>query len=284
MELEKSYLKYANGKLDKDSFKDNIIEYAYKEVQKDRYIEAGDFIVTFIPKVDNIIDNFNIDLASFHHYINKHIKWLMFSFCKQYTKNKEKNEAIYYNQINEYDSMNTVSESIGEYKISSNAIKLLNIINGKIIKKSVKKRLLIFLLKNSRSLNIDQINVFAPIIDISPEWLFLKKEELCSLCNKRIKNREYLKQRYVRLFLEITKEQDKLNKIEFFSNKQYILESIEKKQIRKNQLEELIKNRHCGPKNEEIAKILSIPKGTVDSSLYYLKKDLESLLPDSNMH
>ena len=61
--------------------------------------------------------------------------------------------------------------------------------------------------------------------------------------------------------------------------KDLLFEKMLEKQKRKESLNKKLMKRNCGPKNEEIAQILDIPKGTVDSSLFYLKKALESLLP-----
>lgn len=166
-----------------------------------------------------------------------------------------------------------------QYKISDQASKILSITGGKITKDSSKKRLEIFTLKNSRILNYEQIKILAPLFDRSPEWLFETKEKLDELCIKRVKNREYLKERFNRLFLEITREQKKLSIMEDGYEKDLLFEKMLEKQKRKENLIIKLKKRNCGPKNEEIAHILDIPKGTVDSSLFYLKKALESLLP-----
>lgn len=279
MNIEKKFNMYKNGKCNKDDFRGSVIEYAYEAVEKDRYIEAGDFIVDFIPRVDSIIDKYNAKLAGFPHYLNRHIKWLMFSFSRAYVKEKEKSEAYQFHNVAEFRDKICLMEEDVQYKISDHASKILSITGGKITKDSSKKRLEIFTLKNSRILNYEQIKILAPLFDRTPEWLFETKEKLNELCTKRVQNRKYLQERFNRLFLQITKEQKKLTIMDDGYDKDLLFEKILEKQKRKDNIYEKLKKRNCGPKNEEIAQILDIPKGTVDSSLFYLKKALKSLLP-----
>lgn len=279
MNLESSYEMFVNGLNKKESLKEDVLSYAYKQVSRDKYIEAGDFILDFIPRVDTIIENYNPLLASFKHYINRHIKWLMFSFSREYVKKKEKSDAYQYHYIAEFKNSLSLAEEKTEYKISDKAIKLLSIENGSITKESSRKRLEIFTLKNSRTLTSDQISILAPLLGRSTDWLYKVKEELDKNCISRIENRDYLQQRFNRLFIEITKDQKKLTNMEDSNEKDILFEKMMDKQKRKTSLSQKLKTRNCGPKNEEIAKILGIPKGTVDSSLFYMKKSLLTLLP-----
>lgn len=280
MELEQSYELFEQGLIEKESFKESILAYAYNQAGRDKYIEPGDFILDFIPKVDSIIKNYNPILASFKHYINKHIKWLMFSFNKQYAKNKEKSDAYQYHYIAEFKDNLCLSEESVEYKISDVAKNLLSIENGEITKNSLRKRLEIFTLKNSRNLTSQQIDILAPLIGRTSEWLFSVKEQLDKNCYERIENREYLQLRHNRLFIEITRDQKKLTEMDEGYEKDLLFSKMQDKQRRKHELNIKLTKRNCGPKNEEIALMLDIPKGTVDSSLFYIKKTLLTLLPE----
>lgn len=279
MNLEKYYENYVNKIFNLSELNEQVIEYVYNYVKKDKYIEPGDFILDFIPRSESIIIKYNNELASFQHYINKHIKWLMFSFSKLYIKEKEKSEAFNYHNIAEFKDNLYLKEESVDYKISEEALILLAIKNGKISKESSKKRLEIFTLKNSRTLTNDQIQILAPLLDRTTDWIYNKKEILENLCTKRIENRNYLKERYNRLFIEITKDQNKLLTMPEGYEKRITTEKLREKQRKKEDLIIKLKKRNCGPKNEEIARLLKIPKGTVDSSLFYMKKTLESLLP-----
>ena len=70
MNLENSYEGFVKGFRNREDLRDDVLGYAYKQVNRDKYIEAGDFILDFIPKVDSIIENYKPALASFKHYIN----------------------------------------------------------------------------------------------------------------------------------------------------------------------------------------------------------------------
>lgn len=283
MNLKNVFENYKSGVTEYTELKEKVLEYAYVQVNKDKYIEAGDFILRFIPKVDSIIERYNSDFASFKHYINSHIKWLMFSFSKEYKSFKEKSDAFTIHNAATYRDQLSLADEIPEYKISPRAKQLLSIKDGTIIKKSSRKRLEIFTLKNIRNLDKEQIEIIAPLINRSVTWLYTQKEYLTSLCEKRISNRDYLQSRYNRLFIEITKDQQKLLDMSSGYEKQLLYKTLCDKQRRKRDLLTKLKNRNCGPKNEEIATLLDIPKGTVDSSLYYMKKSLSTLLKEDNI-
>lgn len=283
MVLEKVYESYLSGDLKYRELKEKVLEYAYKQVERDRYIEAGDFILRFIPKVDGVLERYNSDFASFKHYINSHIKWLMFSFSKEYKSYKEKSDAYSIHNTATYKDHLSLADERPEYKISPRAKQLLSIKDGSIYKKSSRKRLEIFTLKNIRNIEKEQIEIIAPLINRSVTWLFKQKEYLGQLCEKRISNRNYLQSRYNRLFIEITKDQQKLLEMGDSYEKELLYNNLCDKQRRKRELLEKLKHRNCGPKNDEIAKLLNIPKGTVDSSLYYMKKSLSTLLKEDNI-
>lgn len=280
MNLDERYKMFVNGQCNEDILREDVLSYAYKQVTRDKYIEAGDFILEFIPKVNNILTNYKPELASFKHYINKHIKWLMYSFSKDYIQKKEKREAYQYHYIAEFKNMITLSEENTQYKITQNAKDLLSIKDGCILKESCRKRLEIFTLKNSRNLTPEQISILVPLLKRTQEWFYNIKEDLDSKCIDRIANRDYLQQRYNRLFIEITRDQGKLLNMDNGEEKEILYNKMREKQKRKNSINEKLKSRNCGPKNEEIAKLLGIPKGTVDSSLFYMKKTLLTLLPE----
>lgn len=283
MVLEKVYEDYVSGDLKYKELKERVLEYAYQQVEKDRYIEAGDFILRFIPKLDSVLERYNSEYASFKYYINSHIKWLMFSFSKEYKSFKEKSDAYTIHNAATYRDQLSLTEERPEYHISPRAKQLLAIKDGIIYKKSSRKRLEIFTLKNIRNIEKEQIEIIAPLINRSVSWLFNQKEYLSQLCEKRISNRDYLQSRYNRLFIEITKDQQKLLEMNSGYEKELLYKTLCDKQRRKRELLEKLKHRNCGPKNEEIAKLLNIPKGTVDSSLYYMKKSLSTLLKEDNI-
>lgn len=278
MNIGESYKLYKNGQISREYLKDEVLCYAYMQVSRDKYIEAGDYILDFLPKVDSIIDNYKPNLASFTHYVNKHIKWFMFSFKRKLNKNRENSSAYQYQYVAEYRETFSLTEQTTEYNITENAKNILLVEDGTITKEAYRRRLEIFMLKNSRTITPTQIEILAPLIGKSTERIYQLKEKLDDKCTKRIENREYLQQRHNRLFIDITRDQKKLVKMEDGYEKEKIFKKMREKQKRKNKINDKLKRRNCGPKNSEIAQILGIPKGTVDSSIFYIKKELESLL------
>lgn len=277
MNIDEQYNLYKKNLIDGGELRTYILEYSYKLVSKDKFIEAGDFIMEMIPKVDQIISEYNPELSAFKNYLNRHIKWLSLQCTKKYIKEKDKRDAYQYHHNAQYKENLVLKESIPEYSISKEMKKFLKLKEGVISNESMKRRVTILALKNSRLLTDDIINNLSGILGVSSKWLTDKKEELNSICQERLKNREYLMIRCNRLFIDITKDQDKLNKELDKNKKKEILFKLEEKKNRLHKLQETLTKRSYGPRNEEIAKLLKIPKGTVDSSLFYIKKMLKTM-------
>lgn len=276
MNLEESYNYYQEGLVSFKELKREVLEYSYSIASRDKYIEAGDFILIMIPKVEQIIMEFNPQLSKFINYLNRHIKWLILQCNKEYIKKRDKTEAFHYHEVAKYKENLVCKESTPVYRVTTDMESFLKLKKGEITSNSMRRRILILSLKNSRLLSDDLIEELSKLLGCTREWLIEKKEYLNRLGESRLKNREYLQERCNRLFIDITKDQEKILKCHTLEEKQEILLKLEEKRERLHRLQETLTNRSYGPKNEDIAKLLDIPKGTVDSSLFYIKKKLES--------
>lgn len=280
MDLNRIYKNFLTGKCSRDFLKNTLLQHAYKVVGWDKYIDPANFIIEYIPLIDSIIDNYKMEQCQFSHYITKRINWLKLDINKINIKKKEK-ENTYLSDINSYYEVEMISNELKpEYKITPEAVKYLKIVNGRISKKTTKRRFLIFVFKSSRLLTYDLVKLVSRLTGEPEEWIFQIKETLNSLSQRRIKRREYLELRKNRLFMEIKRGQIELNKVEDNRLKEELIDKINEKKARKKEIQKILDNRSYGPKNEEIARVLGIPKGTVDSSLFYMKKDLNALFPE----
>ncbi len=277
MKLESELESFKNGSCTREKLNQTILEFAYIMVKNHRYIEAGDFILEFMPHVNTIIDEYNETLCCFTTYINKHIQWNLLSIQKKYIKKKALDNAFMYHYKTEYENHLYTSENTPAYMPQeSNIHKLVNYCQ-KLDSSSFKKRLEIFTLKNARWLKPEHLEDLAPLTGKSIDELRQNIAKLEVGCEKSIKNREYLQLRFNRLFMSLTMDQNKLRYLNSGEEKQILQHQINLKYRRKNDIYEKLKKRKCAPKNSEIAQILNIPKGTVDSSLFYIRKQLESL-------
>lgn len=279
MDIEKDFKLFKEELFTFKELREKVLEYTYAVASKDKNVEAGDFIMELLPKVEQIINEFNPDLSSFKNYLNRHVKWLSLQCTKKYLKEKDKNDAFMYHHNANFKDNIVMQESKPKYHISKEMQKFLNLNSGVIQSESMRKRVTILALKNSRLLTDPIIDNLSSILGVEKKWLEGKKDQLNEKCQERIKNRDYLEIRCNRLFIDITKDQDKLNKELDINKKQEILIKLEEKKTRLHKLQETLSKRSYGPKNDEIAKVLNIPKGTVDSSLFYIKKKLSSLSP-----
>lgn len=277
MKINNLYKGYKDKDVSFEKLRDSIIEYAYVKVSWDKNIEAGDFLVLFIPITEDIIKNYNPQLCEFSHYINRRIDWLKIQLKTEHIKKTEKQLA--YQGVNHMECIEKleVKESTPLYRVTDRAKIFLKIVNGEINKKSTKKKFLIFVLKCSRLLDENLITSICNLYGEPKSWLYNYKDQLDKMGEERIKNREYLVHRNNRLFMEINRDEQRLIDMDDGPEKERVYKKLIEKRSRKIDIQDTLNRRSYGPKNDEIAKVLNIPKGTVDSSLFYMKKELTSL-------
>jgi hypothetical protein len=274
MNIQNYYDDFKNGRISQDKLKEKILEFSYNQMIKHPNIEAGEFILEMIPNVKKIITEYNEDKSTFYTYICHHIKWLSLQCAKKYLKERDKVEAYLYHHDTIYEDSMGVMDNEEEYFLLEKNINSLSLKETLKNDSTLKKRLTILVFKNSRLLNDRMITIASEVLGVKEEWIANIKHELDIICLKRLRARNYLEQRINRLLLDITKSQIILTNTQGLLEKQKLVLNIEGKMERLHRLQIILKKRNYGPKNEEISRVLNIPKGTIDSSLYYIKKNI----------
>jgi len=140
---------------------------------------------------------------------------------------------------------------------------------------SVRKRLLFLLLKCAWEVDDELINKCSLLLGIPSHYLF----NLIELARRRTESAQLQQEQinvklhslWIRLrVLELRRETCLLK-----SEKDYIQHSLERARTRYLRLLERRKTKRSVVSNECIAEILGVPKGSVDSGLYYLRKSIE---------
>ena len=313
MDVKSYFESYSNGGITKGRLKEILMLWAYKQVNSFALInedEKQELILSFYCKIDSYLENYNPEKKNFESYLSMNLQYSLLSLRSQ---NRRKNiqsviatcgdyhleklsygialaESCYekssyttceenYNTIENYYSSSY--PNLDEKLLSRESIcQIKNEIQKYPISEIKRRHLLVQFLKQTNRLSPQQIETYCEIFDFNKEEIFhyiYKLQQLTSPKKER-KNRylEIMNNHFTALqilrYKHYNCEDNLVRKI--LSEKMVVLEERLKKAT--------IRYHRCtvDPTNNELANVLSMPKGTVDSifvthpynSLHFLKE------------
>lgn len=261
MNLDLSYENYRKGELSLQELTELIQIYTYNSVKLTANIDPAEFLIEFIPSIPRIILTYSPYRCGFYHYINKRIKWMKLRYYQESaaTAARESGCMEYVRQQWQDSCENDNSPSFTE-EVNENSLRLQE------------KRVLIAALKNCRNLTPSMISRLASFTGYSESQISHQIKLLMDQCDKKMDMREKLELRRNKLWFKLTELHEAILECSSPGQKELLSQKtvLVKKRLRAVQKE--LTEKHFGPKNQDIADVLNIPKGTVDSSLYYFKK------------
>ncbi len=258
--------------------------------------EFSDFITEFYQRIPNIIRTFRYYGIPFEHYLRRCIKLWGLAFYKRRSRNMVRDASLElenaplfrYGQIdyahdNRYNGYKTGS---GAWQLRENRIDMAGVL-GEIIGEppgggaSVRltgyqrNRILVIALKCTQWISCGQLRQVARITGVKYRHLYALCERLRIRYADTFNTANHFMQSLDRLFHRLMsyylRLQDETNTI---SQKNMLLDNI-------RTLREKIYSKNVGetrvrlaPSNSEISQLLGIPKGTVDSTMRAMRKDL----------
>lgn len=288
--LNDRYLQYLKGQLSFQSIKEEVILATYQIIKSKLHLKEDDLhelLLSFYPRINDIILKYRKGAKKFYNYL---ILMLNYHY-KDFNKRKLRKSLQYIidikTHIDSYEKeMN--DETFDQDLIQNNIktifqktpganCKQLEVYDNeqtytKNIKTKVKKQMTILLLKQHNRMNASEINQFSELFDLPKikinHYILLgeimtydRKMKYRSVCE--IRNNRFNKLQLLRHKL-ITEES------EYRQTELVIKIKTEENQV--DSLNARIRKIKLDPSNKEIANILGIPKGTVDSVLYHLGK------------
>jgi DNA-directed RNA polymerase specialized sigma24 family protein len=293
-------LSYRNGSLPKAKLISAISIFAYNFPSanyKWREDECSDFFLYFFHEIERIIESFNFIDASFESYLIGILKYRIITFVSKRRlpafelnsfKDKEFRTHVpsysFPSQDDELDPLSCMEteENYLRINITSSFIKkIFSPQNLKYIKKSksFKKRMLMFVLKYIREVKENEIPFIAESLSCERDWLLnafytltigIGRKESRKLLYEERRNKYFCK-----LYLAHEKYASAMD--ENIRKKHRI--SINTIKARITSISETINSIIVDPTHYDIAYIMGVPKGTVDSGLFYLNTHLENILP-----
>ncbi|MFP4364672.1 MAG: hypothetical protein ACLFR1_12480 [Spirochaetia bacterium] len=287
-----SYLEgYKRSEVTIDTLKEKIGIAAYELLRRNVELtedEVSEIFTVFYPMLDKLIKNYSEQGNSFEAYVYTSLKYRIRTFRRlQYVKNKKKKVIadihnrslkqkinIYKWKMEQEEQLEkTEKDSLLEYFhiLTHHVLGLDKPENRK--KRFLRRRLLLFGLKNTRHLTQEHVDYLEKYTEIQRNVLLHWIESL----SKRIESNVV---RYQMLTLRISKLYTRLYVNRYYSD----IEAEDERERISAKLKKSIsfsQERRRGvrvfPSNADISSVVGIPKGTVDSSLYYMKQTLQVL-------
>lgn len=237
--------------------------------------EKAQFLIAFTDRIESIVKNFVYQGYPFEVYFTSCLKW----FYKTFKKNKNnENRNTMMAQRNDFwennnDSEFTINEAKSDISEYMSKIKKRNTSLT-----AMGMRCLIVALKNPDQIDDTTLQKLSNVSGICCDTIFKYKEQLTKASVKSYERKSIIKERKNRAFYLKNLKQTELIIAESEKEKESIRNKINYYNDIILRARKELSEKHYGPRNYQIAEVLGIPKGTVDSAFYYFKKNFNELL------
>ncbi len=276
---------YNKKKIDRLAMINNTMLYTFLFITNKRIIkreECGGFLLFFHPTIERLIVRYKEIGKSFEVYLNTHIRFQLKSYFRNLGKAHIRQTNITYQEkvsLTHSIARDIISEHSSDIQKYSLPIHTLCKIFEHIQKCNIRlcrgfrKRSLIFVIKYISRWTSEEIEYVAQQFNFDPESLFIVQQEIM-IKKKRKQQRINLLEEQRNSLLQ------KLHEEQILNNRTGNAEKLNelKYQKRLNSIHRRIQAIPRTLSNTEIANILSLPKGTVDSSIYLLKKSIQNYI------
>lgn len=233
----------------------------------------SDFLLGFHDKMQDILINFHFQGPSFWGYLNKVLEWQLLSFYRQTTRFRQVEWVCERESKIEYEWVSEKKECCLHMKIRH----LLDYAGLTAFRvDALKQRLLILVLKNIVFFSEeDYLSVF-PLLGPSTDKGATYRDQLLSVMRPKFERKERLELKRCENYSKLTLTEKKCSEEIYPGNKRALTDKMILYRNRMRTLDRQIKRIPMYPSNEEISNIIDVPKGSVDSGLFYLRNYLKS--------
>lgn len=234
--------------------------------------DKSEFYLSFYNRIEGLINNFSYKGIPFETLLNQTLKWHIKTYL---TKKKNEHKILAVNiQEEEVKIRNMFTES-AEFKIPECA-------KIQFKSKASKKRLLFLVLMDSPNITDLELKSFSDLTGYEYDWLLFLKDTLNNRLHKRSERLTMLREKRNNAYMKLLYKQSRYSE-EIEPEKKRKLElQIERLKKRLDDTRYEISRVPCRPTHIEIAELLKVPKGTVDSGLYYFRKRYNSSIDENS--
>jgi DNA-directed RNA polymerase specialized sigma24 family protein len=264
---------YGQGLLTRKDFEGRIFEFILENYQRFHLFHwdretCTDYLCWLYPRLSRAIDAYKDVGASFDAYIASVVHWS----AKEYRSR----EADHH--VTEYACWEARAEEVAEREPAYMDVRLEE--SGKTMPEQKKlpnpRQILILLLKSYFFVSDDFITRVAPYMDISPEKLLCMIDKLRMMRFDRDEEIRDVQERLHCEYYRCLSYQKRLNAQPEGSSMQAKMEGrLERARMRYKIMKERLMGMGTEASNRQIAEVMGIPKGTVDSTLHAIKEKIK---------
>lgn len=267
-------ISYQSGNVSYDAISGRLSLYVYDFPRRVRHWDqdrCSDFFEFVYPRIKKMADTFVFNGYPFEAYANISLRHLMNSFVHR-KKMEELKETLFYQLC--------AAGSMGEdsfYKIHDNfnyeVHKPVPVYNKKLGQQRTRRRLFFLALSDPDSLDDSSIEQLASVTGYDAEYI----SRCCLAVKERIREKRdivrRLKEKKNGYYFQVLVLQETIMEEPDKEKRIWLSERIRKLRLRIERLSKQIEIKtSCLVTHQDLAQVLGVSKGTVDSSIFYLQR------------
>jgi DNA-directed RNA polymerase specialized sigma24 family protein len=227
---------------------------------------CGEFYVFIHPRIIRLVDRFRNQGKPFESYLWTVLNWQLRNFARA----RNRDERRWRVSLRMDAGETTASEDPAGTDALRGSADL-----ARCIRSDADRRNFLFLvLKCSARIDSAQVPVFARIAGVTAETLLALAGTLADMRGARERRHEMFRDRRNRSFAAIRLLETELHDETDPAKRASAEQALAKMRRRMASAMQRMSRVGCAPTNLEISRVLDVPKGTVDSGLYWLKRKL----------
>lgn len=250
--------------------------------------DCGDFFCFFFPRLRRLIDRFEFHGRPFEVYLIVTLKWQLRTYAGRRASENLKarvvalenfwvceRDEVYGNPHLEWEEAAATAANL---EIPEAVKTLLKMNTDNYIEDMPSRRRVLFLaLKSAILMTEALIHKIALITGYDGDWIYCLIEELKGRVQTRRTRILLLSEKRNSCYFRLYCLQEQLRLVAEDTVRRELSHQIILEETRLQGMLEEISHVHLCPTHRDIADVLGVPKGTVDSGLFYLKDSLRAL-------
>ena len=236
--------------------------------------DAGDFFCLYYPKIKKLIDRFQFSGKPFEAYLTTSIRWQIKTYATQSASRNVRDKLMNHEYHNWYERRARHPDQVfeGETAYVPAVARILKINqDGVIGTKSHSLRLMYLILRNSLQIDDEILKRSAKLTGMDEDLLLGHVTELRQRLSRKLQAYGKLASRRNLMHVRIQHLHGLLGRETDDERCEQILHELAKERTKFTKITQEISTISLVPTHKDIAEVLNVPKGSVDSGLYYLK-------------
>ena len=241
--------------------------------------QCADFFCFFYPQCLKLIRCFRFQGSAFQALLNNSLRWQVNSFYRNLMKKQRLDESVYQDCIIENEVVcEQAGRPVAVLEPTASVRSVIRVDESGMARSCwMRRRLLLLTLKTAPFITEAQIAALARLTGYDKDILFAMIEQLRIMQESHFRRHRDFCRRVNRAYIEICRLHLLILNEVSENERRRLHKRLDKVRKRLHRAEAGRAAVQLMPTNSEISRLLNIPKGSVDSGLYYLKKSLSKL-------